>query len=235
MSGGRGPVVLATAHDTAVSWAVAEAAGRGLALRVAGRDELARARTVRTLRLLAPGVPVSAVRLADPLGVDLPALTASAHVLVVDAPARADVVAAAGCAVVAVPASATPPGRVVVGVTARDAPAVLPRAVEEALARDAELVVVGTWTGRAPVPPTRRWADGAAAAHRELVEATAGCRATHPDLRLRLFVVHDDAESVLTPLTAEAELLVVGGVRPPPNARCPVLVVPPAGERTGVA
>ncbi|WP_345379301.1 universal stress protein [Pseudonocardia yuanmonensis] len=242
-------------------WAAAEASRRDLPLQLVATqaDGL---RAVRRLRGEYPRLPVRLHRLPDPLGRALRPLTADAALLALPAPAAGPVLSTSFCPTAVVPADETARGRVVVGVAPWTPEEVLRTAVEEALERDAELVAVRAWRARTrglrelarmlPGPfgagaSDDGGAESAEGARRELDQLLSPWRIGYPDLRLHPLVVHGDAAAVLTMLSVDAELLVVGrsgrgalvrAVAGAPGdealaaARCPVLVVPePAPPR----
>lgn len=198
----------------------------------------------------------------------LTALTAGAAVLAVPAPAAQPVLSSSFCPTAVVPADETALGRVVVGIEPSTPEEVLRTAVDEALERDAELVAVrvrraggrrlldlarlvsgrlrpdgqNDSDGDRPGPgDADAGPDTVEGARRELEQVLSPWRIGYPELRLHALVVPGDARAVLTMLSVDAELLVLGRsgrgdllralAGPPgddsaPTARCPVLVVP---------
>lgn len=246
-------------------WAAAEASRRDLPLQLVG-TQADGARAVRRLRGEYPRLPVDLHRLPGPVGRALRPLTADAALLALPAPAPEPVLSSSFCPTAVVPADETARGRVVVGVAPWTPEEVLRTAVDEALERDAELVAVRAWRagGRGlldlarllpgPFGPDAGWGHGgndtAEGARRELDQLLSPWRIGYPELQLHPLVVHGDPTAVLTMLSVDAELLVVGrsgrgallrAVAGSPGddavaaARCPVLVVPePAPPRREV-
>jgi nucleotide-binding universal stress UspA family protein len=238
-------------------WAAAEAIRRQLPLQLVG-TQVDGLRAVRRLRGEYPRLPVELHRLPGPVGRALRPLTADAALLALPAPAHEPVLSSSFCPTAVVPADDTARGRVVVGVAPWTPEEVLRTAVDEALERDAELVAVRAWRAGGhglrdlarllpgPFGAERNgWGDGAGdtaeEAQRELDQLLSPWRIGYPDLRLHPLVVHGGAAAVLTMLSVDAELLVVGrsgrgallrAVAGTPGddavaaARCPVLVVP---------
>ncbi|MCE0764439.1 universal stress protein [Pseudonocardia kujensis] len=241
-------------------WAAAEASRRELPLQLVG-TQADGVRAVHRLRGEYPRLPVELYRLPGPVGRALRPLTADAALLALPAPAAEPVLSSSFCPTAVVPADDTARGRVVVGVAPWTPEEVLRTAVDEALERDAELVAVRAWRAGgqglrdlARLLPNPFGAeriggvgDTAEEAQRELDQLLSPWRIGYPDLRLHPLVVHGDAAAVLTMLSVDAELLVVGrsgrgallrAVAGAPGddavaaARCPVLVVPePAPPR----
>ncbi|MFR9802974.1 universal stress protein [Pseudonocardia sp. RS010] len=246
-------------------WAAAEACRRDLPLEVVG-TQADGAQAVRRLRGEYPRLPVQRRRLPDPLGRALRSLTADATLLALPAPAAEPVLGSAFCPTAVVPADETARGRVVVGIAPWTPEEVLRTAVDEALDRSAELVVVRAWRARthglldlARLLPGPFGPDGgfgpdrggtAEEAGRDLEHLVSPWRIGYRTLPLHPIVVHGDAAAVLTMLSVDAELLVLGrsgrgalvrAVAGSPGddvlaaARCPVLVVPePAPPRRDV-
>ncbi|MFC5952797.1 universal stress protein, partial [Pseudonocardia lutea] len=205
-------------------WAAAEASRRDLPLQLVA-TQADGARAVRRLRGEYPRLPVRLHRVSDPLGRVLRPLTADAALLALPAPASGPVLSTSFCPTAVVPADETARGRVVVGVAPWTPEDVLRTAVEEALERDAELVAVRAWRARTrglrelarmlPGPfgtgaQDDGGSDSADDAGRELEQVLSPWRIGYPELRLHPLVVHGDAAAVLTMLSVDAELLVVG-------------------------
>jgi len=238
------------AGRAAVRWAAVEATRRRAALRILGTgDDLALARAAHLARGVGAG-PLLPERSTGSVGAALRGLAAGSGLLVLPAPVDDRIVERATCDVAVIPERVPTSGRVYVGVPPWAAPAVLTTAVEEAGRRGAELVAVRAWSDRrvdlGVVLPLmlRRWDSAAARATVDLDQALSPYRVAYPDLVIRAMVVRDDAAALLTLLSDEAEVMVLGHsgrgalaealLGSPLGAvlhagRCPVLVVPEDG------
>ncbi|HXV94395.1 MAG TPA: universal stress protein [Pseudonocardia sp.] len=227
-----GPVVVRAGRpldDRALRWAAAEAARRGVPLRIvvpaaapeppagtsAGSPGDAFAEALVVARKSAPGVVVTGGPVPAAGAAALRELSADAAVVVVAAaePDLADVVADAYCPVAVVPGTDPPrSGPVVLGATPWTCEEAFDLAFREAAARGAPLEAVRavdeTSTGHGYHPA----GIGAAArqARRELEVTLAVWATEHPGVDVRALVVEDPPAMLLADLSHRAQLLVLG-------------------------
>jgi nucleotide-binding universal stress UspA family protein len=231
----------------ALRWAAAEARRLGAPLHVLvtelgnpGEHRAALADTLTAALATVSDVPLVGRTGQGTVTEVLRQVSAEAEVLVITAesPDLDRVVAAAFCPVVAVPEvpadrAGADDGPVVLGAAPWTDEPVVGRAFAEAARRRARLVVV------------RAGAAGRADREaREVELALSVWKVIHPDVDVETMVVPDPTADVLTALTPDARLLVLGrsargsllaGLVGSPvhdvlhAARCPVLVVPPPG------
>jgi nucleotide-binding universal stress UspA family protein len=227
------PVVVEVDADTiganAARWAAAEAARRGVSLRIVLPDDhtdtpasrAAFARALAAARDTAPDVPVAVGRTTEPpLRAELRAST-DAGLLVVSGPAPHvdELIAGSGCPVVVVPGSGAAgdhDGPVVLAAGPLTGPEVAEFAAAEAAARGTWLRVVRTWSdpmvelGRFRPGAVARW-DGADDRHRrELAEQLEAWTVARPGLHVEPLVVNDRCAEFLLAMSERARLLVLG-------------------------
>jgi nucleotide-binding universal stress UspA family protein len=177
-------------------------------------------------RAAVTGLTVSSrILTGDPV-LQLRAVTAGAHLLVLGEPARqgplaatlpARVAAGAACPVLVLRGRPSPAGPVVAGVDGRPAgQAALRLAMAQADRRGTHLVAVHAWRdgestelgNRSPMS-YENW-SGELEHQRVLAEAVAGLATFWPGVHLERRVIHGSARRLLTDWSREAQLLVIG-------------------------
>jgi nucleotide-binding universal stress UspA family protein len=203
-----------------------------------------------------PHLPAPGGHARGPVPDTLRTLSVDAAVLVVPAtlPGIARITAESHCPVVAVPEHGPgrtgKPGRVVLGAAPWTGSEVFELAFAAAADRRTGLIAVRTWTDPlvdlASLRPEQlhAWDQADLRARHELDHALSAWTVTRPDVPVEKMVVCDRPTAFLITLSHRARLLVLGRSRRGAElgliagspaeellraARCPVLVVPPAG------